>query len=78
MAKKKNTVPASLISGKALAGRPTTGAAPTISTASGGTKTPAHDQIAKRAYEIWIAKGRPAGRDLENWQQAERELGVRR
>ena len=32
------------------------------------------EQIAKRAYEIWIAKGRPVGRDIENWQQAEREL----
>lgn len=38
---------------------------------------PSHDQIAKRAYEIWIARGRPVGSDLENWQQAERELGVR-
>lgn len=51
---------------------------------NGGTMTapapaarPTHDQIAKRAYEIWVAKGRPAGRDLENWKQAERELGMR-
>lgn len=34
------------------------------------------DQIAKRAYDIWVAKGRPVGLDLQNWQQAERELGV--
>jgi hypothetical protein len=45
-------------------------AAPTI--AGGGKAT--REQIAKRAYEIWIAKGRPVGRDIENWQQAEREL----
>lgn len=32
------------------------------------------EMIAKRAYEIWVAKGRPVGQDLENWQQAEREL----
>ncbi|MEX0774764.1 MAG: DUF2934 domain-containing protein [Phycisphaeraceae bacterium] len=32
--------------------------------------------IAKRAYEIWEAKGKPAGQDLTNWQQAERELGA--
>ena len=37
---------------------------------------PAHDQIAKRAYEIWVSKGRPVGRDQENWQQAERELSA--
>lgn len=35
---------------------------------------PTHDAIAKRAYEVWIRKGRPVGRDLENWQDAEREL----
>lgn len=33
-----------------------------------------HEMIAKRAYEIWERKGRPVGQDLENWQQAEREL----
>jgi hypothetical protein len=37
-------------------------------------RTVTRDQIAKRAYEIWVAKGRPAGQDLQNWQQAEREL----
>jgi hypothetical protein len=35
---------------------------------------PSKAAIAKRAYEIWVAKGRPVGKDLENWQQAEREL----
>ncbi len=35
---------------------------------------PTKDQIATRAYEIWVAKGRIAGEDLINWQQAEREL----
>ncbi len=34
------------------------------------------DMIAKRAYEIWVAKGRPQGQELQNWQQAERELGM--
>lgn len=36
--------------------------------------TATHDQIAKRAYEIWLAKGRPAGRDHENWREAETQL----
>lgn len=36
--------------------------------------TPSHEQIAKRAYEIWVARGKPQGKDLENWRQAEREL----
>ena len=51
---------------------------PTLTAAPAGnpriTVTLTHDQIAKRAYEIWVAKGRPQGKDLENWQQAEREL----
>jgi hypothetical protein len=33
-----------------------------------------HDAIAKRAYEIWVRKGRPAGQCKQNWKQAEAEL----
>ena len=36
--------------------------------------TLSHDEIANRAYMIWLAKGKPAGRDAENWQEAQREL----
>lgn len=32
------------------------------------------DAIARRAFEIWHNAGRPEGRDLEHWVQAEREL----
>jgi hypothetical protein len=32
-------------------------------------------QIRARAHELWEQHGRPAGRDLEFWLQAERELG---
>jgi hypothetical protein len=28
----------------------------------------------ERAYEIWIERGRPEGRDVEFWLAAEREL----
>jgi DUF2934 family protein len=34
------------------------------------------DRVAARAYEIWVASGRPNGRDQEHWFQAERELGA--
>ena len=37
---------------------------------------PTTEQISKRAYEIWVAKGKPHGKDLENWKQAELELGA--
>lgn len=33
-----------------------------------------HDAIRHRAREIYIRSGRTAGRDLENWAQAEREI----
>jgi hypothetical protein len=37
---------------------------------------PTHDQIACRAYEIWLQSGCVFGRDTENWAQAERELST--
>ena len=36
--------------------------------------TPNHEQIAKRAYEIYVGRGRIEGREREDWAQAEREL----
>jgi hypothetical protein len=37
-------------------------------------KTPTHDQIAQRAYEIFVERGRPEGRDQEHWLLAESQL----
>jgi hypothetical protein len=37
--------------------------------------SPNEEEIARRAREIWEEEGRPEGRHLEHWQQAERELG---
>jgi hypothetical protein len=34
---------------------------------------PAHDQIAARAHQLWEERGRPTGRDLEFWLEAEAE-----
>jgi hypothetical protein len=36
--------------------------------------TPSQEQIARRAYEIFIERGQPEGRDLEHWLEAERQL----
>lgn len=33
-----------------------------------------HDEIAKRAYELFEARGREHGHDLDDWLQAERQL----
>jgi len=35
---------------------------------------PTQEQIARRAYEIFIERGQPEGRDLEHWLEAERQL----
>ncbi|MCW5558661.1 MAG: DUF2934 domain-containing protein [Verrucomicrobiae bacterium] len=35
---------------------------------------PSHEQIARRAYEIYEASGYKQGRCTDNWLQAEREL----
>lgn len=34
----------------------------------------AHEAIARRAYEIYVRNGRPTGRCLQHWKQAEQEL----
>lgn len=34
------------------------------------------ERIQIRAYEIWEAAGRPAGKEAEHWQQAQAELAA--
>jgi hypothetical protein len=46
--------------------------APTIS----ATEWLSRERIAARAYDLWDARGRPEGSDLEDWFEAERELSV--
>lgn len=36
--------------------------------------TPTHDEIAARAYQIYLRDGCVEGRDLDNWLRAEAEL----
>jgi hypothetical protein len=38
------------------------------------TTAPTREQIAKRAFEIYMGRGQTAGRETEDWAQAEREL----
>jgi hypothetical protein len=33
-----------------------------------------HDQIARRAYEMWLKQGGRHGHDLHHWFEAEKEL----
>jgi hypothetical protein len=44
---------------------------------SGGKRStlrPTHQQIAERAYDIFVSSGRRPGRCQLNWHQAEREM----
>ena len=40
------------------------------------TNRPSHEQIAKRAFEIFVARGGQHGRHVDDWMQAERELST--
>jgi hypothetical protein len=35
---------------------------------------PTHEQVAERAYEVWMARGRPMGTASEDWREAEQTL----
>ncbi|HXT13718.1 MAG TPA: DUF2934 domain-containing protein [Candidatus Angelobacter sp.] len=38
------------------------------------SSTPTHEQIARRAYEIFVERGQPEGKDLDHWLEAESQL----
>jgi hypothetical protein len=58
---------------------PTGTPAPSPATpARGGSTPPTHEQIAARAYEIYLARGGFDGRSEDDWLQAERELRLGR
>lgn len=51
--------------------------APATTQITGVEKTkpaPTRDEIASRAYEIYLARGKAGGGEAEDWYQAEREL----
>lgn len=39
-----------------------------------GRPTDVEDQISRRAYELYLARGGEAGHDLEDWLRAEKEI----
>ncbi len=38
-------------------------------------ESPSREEIERRAYEIYLERGGSHGQDLEDWLQAERDLG---
>jgi hypothetical protein len=82
----KTTAPAGLSAVGTTSSTVSKPAAPHTNTAPTTAKTAApttakkaanRSEIEKRAYEIWKRQGCKAGRDLENWVQAEKELGLK-
>ncbi len=53
---------------------PTSAATPEMADPK-GTPAPTHDEIARRSYELFLARGGQAGHEVEDWLTAERELG---
>ena len=41
---------------------------------AGTNHSPNQDDVARRAYELYVARGRVPGHELEDWIQAELEL----
>jgi DUF2934 family protein len=39
-----------------------------------GRREPSGDEIARRAYELYIQRGSEHGKDVEDWVRAEKEL----
>jgi hypothetical protein len=63
------------ISSKAKPSKKTAQVAATkLSRAIKGAARLDEDLIRERAYDIWIAEGRPHGRELTHWQRAHHEL----
>jgi hypothetical protein len=47
---------------------------PATRTEMAAAAEPSRDAIAQRAYELYLARGRTDGHDLEDWLEAEHEL----
>ncbi len=48
--------------------------ATTAAAALGTRKRPTREEVARRAYELFVARGGTHGYDIEDWLKAEREL----
>jgi hypothetical protein len=42
----------------------------------GESRSPSSEQIAFRAYYLWLARGQPVGTDRDDWLEAERQLAA--
>ena len=47
-------------------------------TADRDASAPSSDEVRRRAYELWVARGGADGSDMDDWLAAEREVRTRR
>lgn len=47
---------------------------PAVKNSRAAKSSPTREQIALRAYELYLERGGEPGRELEDWTRAEREL----
>jgi hypothetical protein len=71
----RNTVPTGSVNSPsggatAVATRP----AATKSVSSTRGPQPTHEQVSKRAHEIWVKRGSKGGQEEKNWLEAEAQL----
>lgn len=52
-------------------------AAPAAVAPAAAKSAPTPEQISARAHKIWIEAGKPEGKSLDHWLQAERELSAK-
>jgi hypothetical protein len=57
--------------------KPSTKIATTATTATTTSPASRHEAVARRAYEIFLARGGAHGRDLDDWLLAERDTAAR-
>jgi hypothetical protein len=62
-----------LVSKSNAPGSTSTSRPATVEKANGKT-APSRNEIARRAYELHVARGQTSGHEMEDWIQAEREL----
>jgi len=57
--------------------RPLLSTRPMENVAKHPSAVPTHDDIARRAYDIYLGNGCKQGHCKQNWRQAEQELSMR-
>lgn len=80
MSKPKKSAPKSTKSAKSAkspkpaAAKKSVAPASAVAAPAAAKPAPKPEEISARAHKIWIEAGKPEGRSLDHWLQAEREL----